>query len=160
MCVPILRKFRKYAKIIGFISRHMTQKRYVIRHSGKDIPDRYFHHQHFAINQNSLRLPVQKFWPKCVFVNVFGDLDLDRWPIFNFLSHKVCMKYWSLLAKFHKNPSSINGWYSCGHTHKHTNTQTHTEGKKNSLANPFGARLKITCFATSLLKPQSDTGGQ
>ena len=31
--------------------------------------------------------------------------------MFYWLSHKVGMKYWNLLAKFHKNPSSINGWY-------------------------------------------------
>ena len=54
------------------------------------------------------RSPVQKLWlklTKCVFFNVFGDLDL--WPIFWFETHKVRMKYWSLIAKFHKNPSSI-----------------------------------------------------
>ena len=38
--------------------------------------------------------------------NVFGDLD--HLPIFYLLSHKAGMKYWSLIAKFHKNPSSIN----------------------------------------------------
>ena len=52
------------------------------------------------------------------------------------------MTYWSLLEKFQNNPSSINGWYSRGYTHTHTNT----EGKNNNLANPFGARLIIAVF--------------
>ena len=33
-------EFRKYAKIVCFIWRHVTQKRYVVRHSGSDTADR------------------------------------------------------------------------------------------------------------------------
>ena len=36
---------------------------------------------------------------------VFGDLDLDLWPIFYFLSHALRMVYWNIHAKFHENPS-------------------------------------------------------
>ena len=40
--------------------------------------------------------------------------DLDIWPIFYWLSHKVGMQYWNLLVNIHKNPSRINWWY--GHS--------------------------------------------
>ena len=43
--------------------------------------------------------------------NVFGDLDLDLWPMFYF-SHALGMVYWNLHAQFHK-------------------THTHTEGHSN-----------------------------
>ena len=72
-------------------------------------------------------------------------LDLDLRPIFYLLSHKVCMKYWNLLAKFHETPSSINGWYGRGHTH------TNTQGKNNTLENPFGARLINHNFETRVV---------
>ena len=39
--------------------------------------------------------------------------DLDHYP----------MSY-NRIAKFQKNPSSIDVLYSCGHTHKHTQTNT------------------------------------
>ena len=42
----------------------------------------------------------------------FGDLDLDLWPMFFFLSHALRMMYWNIHAKFHWNPSSMNGWYA------------------------------------------------
>ena len=44
---------RKYATIVCFIWRHVTQKRY-----GLDTSDRYFDKEHFETNQKSLRLPV------------------------------------------------------------------------------------------------------
>ena len=50
--------------------------------------------------------------------HVFADL----WPMFYFLSHLLGMMYWNLHAKFHNNPSSINGWYGREHTHKQTHT--------------------------------------
>ena len=46
--------------------------------------------------------------------NVFDDLDLEFWQMFYWLSHKVGMKYWNILTKFHTNPSRINGWYGRG----------------------------------------------
>ena len=55
---------RKYATIVYFIWRHVTQKRYVVRHEDYDTADRYFDKEHFEINQKSLRLPVQKLWLK------------------------------------------------------------------------------------------------
>ena len=36
--------------------------------------------------------------------------------VINWLSHKVDMKYWNLHAKFHMNPSSINGRYGRGYS--------------------------------------------
>ena len=50
-------------------------------------------------------------------INIFGDLD--RWPIFYLLWHKVHMKYWSIHTKFQRNQSSINGLYAAD---THTNT--------------------------------------
>ena len=32
---------------------------------------------------------------------VFGDLDLDLWHMFFFLSHALRMMYWNIYAKFH-----------------------------------------------------------
>ena len=58
--------------------------------------------------------------------HVFSDLDLDLWHMFYFLSHALGKIYWNLHAKFHKNPSSINGLYAADtswRTHTHTNTQ-------------------------------------
>ena len=60
---------------------------------------------------------------------VFGCLDLDLWPMFYFLSHALRMMYWNIHAKFHMNPSSVDGWYAAD-THTHTLTYlltyTHT----------------------------------
>ena len=47
-----------------FIWRHVTQKRYVMRHGDYDTSDRYFDKEHFETNQKSIRLPVQKLWLK------------------------------------------------------------------------------------------------
>ena len=66
MCVPILTSIRtKLTKLENmqkwcFILRHVTQKRYVMRHGDYDTSDRYFDKEHFETNQKSLRLPVQK----------------------------------------------------------------------------------------------------
>ena len=65
-------EFIKYTNIVCFIWRHMTQKRYVVRHSD-DTSDSYFHQEHFAITQKCLRLPVMT---QRGFFNVFGDFDI------------------------------------------------------------------------------------
>ena len=73
MCVPILRSIgtkltklehMQKSRFIWFIWRHVTQKRYVMRHGDYDTSDRYFDKEHFEINQKSLRLSVQKLWLK------------------------------------------------------------------------------------------------
>ena len=112
MCVPILRS-------IGTTLTNLEsmQKSYVLLQ-----PTR------------CLCLLVQKL---CGF-HVVGDLDLNLWPMFYLLSHALGMKCWNLHAKFHKNPSSINGWYAAD---THARAHAHTEGKINSVANIFGARL-------------------
>ena len=114
--------------------RHVMQKRYVVRQK---------------------RRPTLHMWLlKGTFCNqpeistTYGTKALAQIMIFMFwwpwplLSYKVVMQCWSLHAKFHKNPSSINVWYDRGHTHKHN----HTQGENKSLANPFGARLNISRF--------------
>ena len=50
------------SRFIWFIWRHVTQKRYVMRHGDCDTSDRYFDKEHFETNQKSLR--VQKLWLK------------------------------------------------------------------------------------------------
>ena len=47
-----------------FIWRHVTQERYVMRHGDYNTYDMYFDQEHFETHQNSLRLPVQKWWLK------------------------------------------------------------------------------------------------
>ena len=86
----------------------------------------YFDQEQFETNQKSIRLPVQKLWLK-LGVSWFWDIDLDIWPMFYFVSHALGMKYWHLHAKFHKNRSSINGWYALD---THTNTK-HTPKVKS-----------------------------
>ena len=55
-------EFRKHAKIVSFIWRHMTQKRFVVRHGGWDSFIGIFKN-----NQKSLRLQAQKLWLKLWF---------------------------------------------------------------------------------------------
>ena len=68
MCVPILRSIGtqltklEHMQKSRFIWRHVTQKRYVMRHGDSDTFDRYFDKEHFETNQKSQRLPVQKLW--------------------------------------------------------------------------------------------------
>ena len=70
---------------------------------------------------------------------VFGDLDLDLWHMFFFLSHALRIMYWNIHAKFIRIRSVILGdmpWthtHTHTHTHIHTHTHTHTEGHSNSL---------------------------
>ena len=80
---------RKYATMVYFIWRHVTQKRYVVRHGDSDTSDRYFDKEHFETNQKSLRLPVQSYGSNSGF-RVFGDLYLDLWPMFHFCCHTHC----------------------------------------------------------------------
>ena len=61
MCVPILRSIRTKS---CFICRHVTQKRYVMRHGDYDTSVRYFDTEHFETHQKSIGLPVQKLWLK------------------------------------------------------------------------------------------------
>ena len=77
---------RKYATIVCFIWCHVTQKRYVVRHGDYD-----FRFKSYGWNSG---------------FRVFVHLDLCS--LFYFLSHA----YRNIHAKFHKNPSSMNGWYA------------------------------------------------
>ena len=63
------------------------------------------------LTRNILKLTRFKSYGSNSGFRVFGDLDL--WPMFYFfLSHALRMVYWNIQAKFHKNPSSMNGWYA------------------------------------------------
>ena len=66
-----------------FIWRHVTQKRYVMRHGDYNTSDRYF-----ILTRNILKLtrslydfPFKSYGSNSGF-RVFGDLDLDLWPMF------------------------------------------------------------------------------
>ena len=72
---------RKYATIVYFIWRHVTQKRYVVRHVDYDTSDRYFNKEHFENMQKSRfiwfiwRQVTQKRYVMC-----HGDYDIsDRY---------------------------------------------------------------------------------
>ena len=89
--------------------------------------------------------------------HVFGDLDLDLWPMCYFVvihtGHGVLeTSHWNLHAKFHKNPSSINMWYAVD---KHAHTCIHTTRRSNfsnlNLYNSPCARAK-GAFPPSLPK--------
>ena len=63
---------------------HVTQKRYVVRQSGVDIPDRYFFMEYFA---NILQPTGSEVMAKKVVLMVFDvkDLDLDISRSFDFV---------------------------------------------------------------------------
>ena len=126
-------EFRKYAKIVFFIWRHVTQKRYVVHRTsyGSDALLIYISIRNILPSTRSLYdFRFKSYDPRCVFF--LGDIDLDLWPILYLLSHNVRMRYWSLISKFHRNPSSIIGWYSRWHTHTHTHTHTHKHTHKQT----------------------------
>ena len=83
-----------------FIWRHVTPKRYVMRHGDYDTSDRYFDKEHLETNQKSDFYDFRfKSYGSNGGFRVFGDLDL--WPMFNCLSHALRMMYWNTHAKFH-----------------------------------------------------------
>ena len=80
-----------------------------LRHAswGLDTSDRYFDKEHFETNQKSIRLPGSKVMAQIVVFVFSVTLTFDLCSIF--LSHALRMMYWNIQAKFHKNPSSMNG---------------------------------------------------
>ena len=97
---------RKYAKIVCFIWRHMTQKRYVVRHGDYDTV-RYF----LKPTRSLYDFRFKSYGSNSGF-RVF--LELDLWPMFYFFVTRIVhdVGYWNIHAKFHKNTSSMNGWYA------------------------------------------------
>ena len=91
-----------------FIWRHVTQKRYVVRHGDCDTSDMYVGTRNILKPTRSLYDFQSKSYGSNSGFRVFGDRDLDLWPMFYFLSHALCMMYWNIHAMFHKNPSSMN----------------------------------------------------
>ena len=105
MCVPILRSIgtkltklehMQKSRFIWFIWRHVTQKRYVMRHGDYDTSDRYFDKEHFENQTRSLYDFRFKSYGSNSGFRVFGDLDLDLWPMFYCLSHALRMMYWNI----------------------------------------------------------------
>ena len=95
-----------------FIWRHVTQKRYVMRHGDSTLLIGILTRNILKLTRSLYDFRFKSYGSNSGF-RVFGDLDLDLWPMFYFfLSHALRMMYWNIQAKFHKNPSSMNGWYA------------------------------------------------
>ena len=84
MCVPILRSIgtkltklenMQKSRFIWFIWRHVTQKRYVMRHGDCDSSDRYFDKEHFETNQKSLR----GWFQKCSLSKYLSEVSQSPW---------------------------------------------------------------------------------
>ena len=96
-------RIRKYAKIVFYLTPRDAK---TLRHAswGLDTSDRYFDKEHFETNQSGSKVMAQIV----VFVfSVTVTLTFDLCSIY--LSHSLRMMYWNIHAKFHKNPSSMNG---------------------------------------------------
>ena len=52
-----------FFNFVHFLWSHVTQKRDVVRQNGRSHANALFYKEHFAANQKSLSLPVQKLWP-------------------------------------------------------------------------------------------------
>ena len=98
MCVPILRSIgtkltklehMQKSRFIWFIWRHVTILLIDILTRNILKPTRSLYDFRFkSYGSNSG-------------FRVFGDLDLDLWPIFYCLSQALRMMYWNIHAKFH-----------------------------------------------------------
>ena len=132
MCVPILRSIgtkltklehMQKSRFIWFIWRHVTQKRYVMRHGDCDTSDRYFDKEHFETNQKSMAQIV---------VFVFSVTLTLTFDLFYIVCHTHCAWCTGIsMRSFIRIRPVILGdmpW-----THTHTHTHTHTEGHSNSL---------------------------
>ena len=108
-------KIDEFRRHVYFIWRHVTQKLYVVHHGAKILLNIW------KPTRSLYEFPFKSYGSNSGFHD-FGDLHF--WPMFYSLSHALGRKYWNLHAKFHKNMSSITGWYALGHTHK-TYTNTH-----------------------------------
>ena len=71
---------RKYATIVYFIWRHVTQKRYVVRHGDYDTADRYL--------RSLYDFQFKSYGSNSGF-RVFSDLDLDLWAMFYFFVTRI-----------------------------------------------------------------------
>ena len=106
-------RIRKYAKIVFYLTPRDAK---TLRHAscGLDTSDRYFDKTHFeALYDFRLKVYTTSGSKVMAQIVVFGDIDLDLWPMFYFFwSHALRMMYWNIQAKFNKNPSRLNGWYA------------------------------------------------
>ena len=112
---------RRYAKIVCFIWRHVTPKRYVVRHGDCDTGQ---------VNVcTDFEIRFKSYGSNSGF-RVFGDLDLDLWHMFYFFCHTHCAwctgismrsfirirRVWMgdmLRLKFWKRPMLYNGVFGC-----------------------------------------------
>ena len=109
MCVPILRSIgtkltklehMQKSRFIWFIWRHVTQKRYVMRHGDSTLLIDILTRNILKPTRSLYDFRFKSYGSNSGF-RVFGDLDLDLWPIFYCLSHALRMMYWNIHAKFH-----------------------------------------------------------
>ena len=141
-------EFRKYAKIVFYLTSRDTQ---IMRRTSWGLDIGISIRNIMKPTRSIYDLRFQSYGSNSSYHVFWWPWPWPFWPMF-YLSHALGIMHWNLHAKFHMNPSSINGWYGRwygrGHTHKLTNTHTHTEGHSNCLANAFDARLtkKTTCI--------------
>ena len=109
MCVPILRSIgtkltklehMQKSRFIWFIWRHVTQKHYVMRHGDSTLLIDILTRNILKPTRSLYDFPFKSYGSNSGF-RVFGDLDLDLWPIFYCLTHALRMMYWNIHAKFH-----------------------------------------------------------
>ena len=109
MCVPILRSIgtkltklehMQKSRFIWFIWRHVTQKRYVMRHGDSTLLIDILTRNILKPTRSLYDFRFKSYGSNSGF-RVFGDLDLDLWPMFYCLSHALRMMYWNIHAKFH-----------------------------------------------------------
>ena len=95
----------------------MTQKRYVVRQIGDHVPNAAFYKEPEVSTTSDSKVMTQ-----IVVFMVFGDLDLDIWPIF---TKKKCKVSW--VCRIYGNKIILIGaklWPVGGVTDKQTDKQT------------------------------------
>ena len=80
---------RKYATIVYFIWRHVTQKRYVVRHGDSTLLIGILTRNILKPTKSLYDFRLKSYGSNSGF-HVFGDLDLDLWPMFYFCCHTHC----------------------------------------------------------------------
>ena len=97
MCVPILRSIgseltklenMQISRFIWFIWRHVTQKRYVMRHRNSTLLIGILTRNILQPTRSLYDFRFKSYGSNGSF-RVFGDLDLDLWPMFYFFITRI-----------------------------------------------------------------------
>ena len=137
-------EFRKHAKIVCFIWRHVTQTRYVVRLGAAILL--------IGISIRNIVKPTSDFhvfwrpWSLSYvlfFVTRTGHDVLEFPSSTNGWYATRARAHTRTHAHTHSRTNSLTHSLTHTHTHAHTHTHTHIPKVKSSLANPFGAGLII-----------------